>query len=258
MAQAPKEQRLLWIGGNWKSNGTQKSINDLIDKLLKVDVKGVDVIVAPTYIHLSLVSSKLKNMQISAQNVSLTGEGAYTGEIAAEQLLDLDIKWTIIGHSERRALYHETDEIIGGKVKRALEKGLKVVACLGETLAERKANKVKEVCYRQLKAIVDNVPKNSWHNIVIAYEPVWAIGTGEVCPCDKAQDVCALLRDYLNEHVNKEVAQTTRIVYGGSVKPDNSDELIKQSDIDGFLVGGASLKADQFSAIISSAQHVKK
>ena len=192
--------------------------------------------------------------------MSATGTGAYTGEIAAEQLCDIGITTTIIGHSERRKYYNEGNDVVSKKVKAALAAKLKIVACLGETLEERKENKVEEVCFASLKAIQEGVgdEKSGWDDIVIAYEPVWAIGTGQACGPDKAQTTQASLRKWFKDNVSEEVSKSIRIIYGGSVKPKNCKELIAQPDIDGFLVGGASLKADTFGPIIEAVIEQQK
>jgi len=258
MAQPAAPKRTFFVGGNWKCNGTVKSVTELCDGLSKIDTKGIQVLVSPISIHLPLVQSKLPQDQfiVSSQNVSATAPGAYTGEIAAEQLCDLGINTTLIGHSERRKYYGETNEIISQKVKRALSQKLNAVCCLGETLDERKDNKVEEVCFASLKAIADGVgdDKAGWNNIVIAYEPVWAIGTGVACDAAKAQATQASLRKWFKDNISEEVANDIRIIYGGSVKPANCEELIAQPDIDGFLVGGASLKAESFGEIIEAVK----
>eukprot|EP00484_Ammonia_sp_Unknown_P012630 CAMPEP_0197058108 /NCGR_PEP_ID=MMETSP1384-20130603/104194_1 /TAXON_ID=29189 /ORGANISM="Ammonia sp." /LENGTH=189 /DNA_ID=CAMNT_0042492743 /DNA_START=58 /DNA_END=623 /DNA_ORIENTATION=+ len=189
MAQAKKASRKYYVGGNWKCNLTVKSATELCEGLAKIDTKGVDVLVSPISIQIPLVQSKLpKDFIIASQNVSATGPGAYTGEIAAEQLVDLGLNTTLIGHSERRKYYGDTNEVITKKVERALSQKLNAVCCLGETLEERKSNKVEEVCFASLKAIADGVgkDKSAWDSIVIAYEPVWAIGTGVACDAEKA------------------------------------------------------------------------
>eukprot|EP01084_Bolivina_argentea_P110279 196957_1 len=258
---APKEPtvsaRTFFVGGNWKCNGTVKSVTELCDGLAKIDTKGVDVLVSPVAIHIPLVQSKLGNgIIIASQNVSATGPGAFTGELSAESLVDLGLNTTLIGHSERRKYYGDTNEVITKKVARALSQKLNAVCCLGETLDERKSNKVEEVCFASLKAIAEGVgkDKSGWGSVVIAYEPVWAIGTGVACDKEKAQATQASLRKWFKDNVGEDVANTMRIIYGGSVKPANCDELIAQPDIDGFLVGGAALKADSFGKIIAAVQ----
>ncbi|GAB9474978.1 hypothetical protein Gpo141_00012087 [Globisporangium polare] len=244
------------IGGNWKCNGTKQSVRELADVLNKVeiDTEQVDVIVAPPALHLDLAQQLLqKNIAVCAQNVSLTGLGAYTGETAAEHLVDFGIKWTLTGHSERRAYYGESDEVVAKKTKRALDHGLSVIFCVGETLEERQAEQTLDVITRQTQALANLIGGAEWDRIVIAYEPVWAIGTGVVASPEQAQEAHKSLRQWLAANVSGDVAQKVRIIYGGSVNGKNCAELIALHDVDGFLVGGASLKPE-FVTIIESAQ----
>lgn len=192
-------------------------------------------------------------MIISSQNVSLTNYGAYTGEVCAEQLLDLGVKWTLIGHSERRQYYGETSEVVAKKTKNALDKGLSVILCIGEQLSERQANKTFEVLSQQLDAVRSLLSEGDWSRVVIAYEPVWAIGTGQVATPGQAQEAHKYIRGYLNKSVSSGVGSSTRIIYGGSVTDENSGELGRQGDIDGFLVGGASLKPG-FAKIVDAVR----
>jgi len=246
-----KQERRPFIGGNWKSNGTRKSVETLVSGLNKANFSGVDVVVAPTYIHIDYVQKNLKkDFLIAAQNASLTGDGAFTGEISASSLKEFGLNWVILGHSERRAKYHETDQVVGGKVNIAQKSGMSVIACIGETIDERKANQTETVTHRQLKAIAESVI--DWSNIVIAYEPVWAIGTGLSATPEQAEEVHSSLRKWISENVKESVANSIRIIYGGSVSAQNCNSLIIKSNIDGFLVGGASLKSDDFTTIIGS------
>lgn len=250
--------RKAFIGGNWKCTGTLASVKGLVADLNKEAVPAhVDVVVAPSPLHVPLVQSTLmKDYSISAQNCSRTGKGAFTGEISAEQLKDFGLQWVILGHSERRAYYGETEKVVGEKVGIAMKADLNVIACVGETLDERKADETMNVVINQMKPIVEGVTE--WSRVVIAYEPVWAIGTGLVATPEQAQDVHDKLRQWLSKNVSEDVAKSVRIIYGGSVKPTNSAQLIKQQDIDGFLVGGASLKAPDFAAIFNSVPKVSK
>ncbi|RDX84218.1 Triosephosphate isomerase, chloroplastic, partial [Mucuna pruriens] len=219
-------------------------------------VRSTDVVVAPPFLYIDQVKNSLtERIEISAQNSWVGKGGAFTGEISAEQLNDLGSKWVILGHSERRHVIGENDEFIGKKAAYALSQGLGVIACIGELLEEREAGKTFDVCFQQLKAFADAVP--SWDNIVIAYEPVWAIGTGKVATPQQAQEVHVAVRDWLKKNVSDEVASKTRIIYGGSVNGGNSAELAKQEDIDGFLVGGASLKGPEFATIVNSVTSKK-
>mmetsp|Transcript_8593 Transcript_8593/g.8549 ORF Transcript_8593/g.8549 Transcript_8593/m.8549 type:complete len:259 (+) Transcript_8593:18-794(+) len=236
--------RQFFVGGNWKSNGTQASVRELIEQVLnptQIDFARVQVVVAPVSIHLQSARSLLKpEISVSAQNCSLTGPGAFTGEVAAEQIIDLGLSWTILGHSERRTLYGETDDVVSKKVNRALAHGLSVIACFGENLQEREAGVTLDVVARQLTALKEGI--TDWSKVVLAYEPVWAIGTGRNATPDQAQEVHAMIRNWLGTNVSAEVAAHTRIIYGGSVTDQNAAQLIAQPDVDGFLVGGASLK----------------
>jgi len=245
--------RRLIVGGNWKCNGTLKSIDELVVGLNQIECSGIDVFCAPVSIHLPRVLTKLQTgMAVCSQNISAFPKGAYTGEVTPEQLLDMGVPMTIVGHSERRKIFFETDEMISLKVARAQEVGLPVVFCLGETDLERKEGRVEEVLLSSLKHLTAKV--NDWNKIVIAYEPVWAIGTGNVCSPEIAQEVCSFIRRWLKDTVNQKTSESTRVIYGGSVKPKNARELIAQPDVDGFLVGGASLKPKMFRDIIEAVK----
>jgi len=244
------------VGGNWKCNiPTLKTATDLLDawKESPHDASKVDLIICPSSIHLMAVKEQLDSLNICAatQNVSATGFGAFTGELAAEHLEDCAIGWTLIGHSERRKLYGETDADTAMKVEKCQAKGIKIIFCIGESLEDREAGKTDDVNKRQLAAVLPVI--KDWDSIVIAYEPVWAIGTGKVATPEQAQDAHAAIRAYLKEAVSADVAEKVRIQYGGSVKPENCAELIAKPDIDGFLVGGASTKAN-FSTVFKTVQ----
>ncbi|KAF5745383.1 triosephosphate isomerase chloroplastic [Tripterygium wilfordii] len=242
----------FFVGGNWKCNGTTESISKLVSDLNSANLEAdVDVVVAPPFLYIDQVKNTLTDrIEISAQNSWVGKGGAFTGEISVEQLKDIGCKWVILGHSERRHIIGEKDEFIGKKAAYALSNGLGVIACIGELLQEREAGKTFDVCFEQLKAFADAVP--SWDDVVIAYEPVWAIGTGKVATPAQAQEVHVTVRDWLKKNVSSEVASKTRIIYGGSVNGSNCAELAKQDDIDGFLVGGASLKGPEFATIVNS------
>ncbi|KAG2705890.1 hypothetical protein I3843_05G068900 [Carya illinoinensis] len=247
----------FFVGGNWKCNGTKESITKLVSDLNGAKLEAdVDVVVAPPFIYIDQVKNTLTaRIEISGQNSWVGKGGAFTGEISVEQLNDIGCKWVILGHSERRHIIGEDDQFIGKKAAYALSQGLGVIACVGEKLEERESGKTFDVCFQQLKAFADAVP--SWENVVIAYEPVWAIGTGKVATPIQAQEVHVALRDWLRKNVSAEVASKTRIIYGGSVNGGNSAELAKQEDIDGFLVGGASLKGPEFATIVNSVTSKK-
>jgi len=242
------------VGGNWKCNpGKLEDAMKLVEawKEKPFDKDKIDVVICPTALHISSVKGPIEalGMQVSAQNMSKTDMGAFTGEWTASQLTDMGVTWTLIGHSERRAKYGETDEETAIKVEKCQAAGVKVLFCIGELLEEREAGKTDEVNKRQLAAILPKVTK--WDDIVIAYEPVWAIGTGKVATPEQAQETHAAIRAYMKEAVSEEVASKVRIQYGGSVTPENCGELISKPDIDGFLVGGASLKPN-FTTIITT------
>lgn len=247
----------FFVGGNWKCNGTKDSVNKLVSDLNSAKLEAdVDVVVAPPFLYLDQVKNTLTDrIEIAAQNSWIGKGGAFTGEISAEQLKDIGCTWVIHGHSERRHIIGENDEFIGKKAAYALSLNLKVIACIGELLQEREAGKTFDVCFQQMKAFADAVP--SWEDVVIAYEPVWAIGTGKVATPQQAQEVHVAVRDWLKKNVSSDVASKTRIIYGGSVNGSNCAELAKQDDIDGFLVGGASLKGPEFATIVNSVTSKK-
>ncbi|KAL5155420.1 Triosephosphate isomerase, chloroplastic [Glycine soja] len=253
----PRPSRAIVAMAGTGKNGTKDSISKLVADLNSAKLEpDVDVVVAPPFLYIDQVKNSLtERIEISAQNSWVGKGGAFTGEISAEQLKDLGCKWVVLGHSERRHIIGENDEFIGKKAAYALSQGLGVIACIGELLEEREAGKTFDVCFQQLKAYADAVP--SWDNIVIAYEPVWAIGTGKVATPQQAQEVHVAVRDWLKKNVPDEVASKTRIIYGGSVNGGNSAELAKQEDIDGFLVGGASLKGPEFATIVNSVTSKK-
>lgn len=213
----------------------------------------VEVVVAPPYLYIDQVLSSLdgKRYSVAAQNAWARGPGAFTGEIAAEQLKDLGLSWVILGHSERRSLCGESNETVGKKTAHALECGLKVILCVGETLAQREANITLNVITDQLAAVKAHI--SDWSNVVIAYEPVWAIGTGRVATPDQAQEVHSGIRAWFRANVSPDVAMHMRIQYGGSVNAANAAEIAMREDVDGFLVGGASLNGKDFVTICNAA-----
>ncbi|CAE8742831.1 unnamed protein product [Polarella glacialis] len=237
--------RIPIVGGNWKCNPAKLAeANALLEawKAKPFDKEKVEVVIAPTALHLGSVKKTLEGlgMQASAQNVGKNDMGAFTGEWTATHLTDMEVAWTLIGHSERRSKYGETDDETAVKVEKCQAAGLKVIFCIGEQLEEREAGKTDEVNKRQLAAVLAKI--TNWDLIVLAYEPVWAIGTGKVATPDQAEETQAAIRAYIKEAVSEEVANKVRIQYGGSVTPENCAELIGKPNIDGFLVGGASLK----------------
>uniref|UniRef100_A0A7S1PM74 Triosephosphate isomerase n=1 Tax=Alexandrium catenella TaxID=2925 RepID=A0A7S1PM74_ALECA len=241
------------VGGNWKCNpGKMADVEALLGAWKSVDKDKCDVVICPTALHLGFVKEKIEalNMMVATQNVSKTGMGAFTGEWSAEHLKDMNVAWTLIGHSERRSKYGETDEETAVKVEKCQEAGIKVIFCIGELLEEREGGKTDAVNQRQLAAVIPKV--KNWDDIVIAYEPVWAIGTGKVATPEQAEETHAAIRKYMETAVSAEVAAKIRIQYGGSVSPDNCADLISKPNIDGFLVGGASLKPSFMDVITKS------
>lgn len=211
-----------------------------------------EVVVGVPAPYLALARSSLPNtVDVAAQNCYKVAKGAFTGEISPAMIKDVGCGWVILGHSERRTIFNESDSLIAEKVAHALAEGLKVIACIGETLQEREANQTEEVVFRQTKALAGAI--KDWSNVVLAYEPVWAIGTGRTASPEQAQEVHRALREWIRTNVSVEVADSVRIQYGGSVTAGNCRELAQQPDIDGFLVGGASLKPE-FVEIVNARQ----
>lgn len=242
----------FFVGGNWKCNGTTASITQLVEDLNHGSVPSdVEVVCAPPFPYLTHVQGSLKPpYQLAAQNCWMGASGAFTGEVSAEMLLDIRVSWVILGHSERRGLCGESNAFVGSKVAYAQEKGLAVIPCIGETLKEREDGQMFNVLEGQLKDIVDNVV--DWSRVVIAYEPVWAIGTGVVATPEQAQEVHAHLRKWISENASPSVAGSLRIIYGGSVNDGNCQTLAQLKDVDGFLVGGAALNGKSFVNICNS------
>ena len=243
------------IAGNWKMNKTSTEARDLASKLIPLvsGVKDRDIVLAPPFTSLPAVAETIKgtNMALSAQDLFWEEKGAFTGEISAEMLLDLGCKYVIIGHSERRQFFGETDETVNKKVRQALNKGLLPIVCAGELLSEREAGKANEVIERQVVGALKGVTAAEMQKIVIAYEPVWAIGTGKTATPDQANEIHAFIRQKIKSMYNGDVAGALRIQYGGSVTPENVSTLMAKPDIDGALVGGASLKPESFAALVN-------
>lgn len=244
------------IAGNWKMNNdipaSVKLISELKNKLSGSDVL---VIVCPPFTSLESAKNAIAGSEIKlgAQNMYFEDNGAFTGEISAEMLLSTGCEYVILGHSERRTIFQESNELINKKLKKALASGLKPIFCIGETLKEREDNITEKIVELQVTEGLSGIPESDVRKIIIAYEPVWAIGTGKVATPQQAQDVHAFIRNLVEKLYNSDVASSLIIQYGGSVKPDNASELLHQTDIDGALVGGACLKADSFVSIIKSA-----
>jgi len=245
--------RKFFVGGNWKMNGDKTSINGIVDFLKKDTLDpNTEVVVGVPSPYLDYARQHLpQTIQVAGQNCYKVLKGAFTGEISPAMILDCGGDWVILGHSERRNVFGEPDLLISEKVEHALNCNLAVIACVGELLEEREAGQTEAVVFKQTQAIKNKVV--SWDKVVLAYEPVWAIGTGKTATPQQAQEVHQKLRQWLKDNVSEEVSQKTRIIYGGSVTADNCQELAKQPDIDGFLVGGASLKPE-FVKIINARQ----
>jgi triosephosphate isomerase len=244
------------VAGNWKMHGTRASVAELIEGLANLALPGgVDVAVFPPSLHISFVVDCLEgqSIDVGAQNCAHeAGQGALTGEISSTQLADASCKYVLVGHSERRQIMGETNEVLNRKFEAAQAAGLTPILCIGETLEQREAGKTLEVVGQQLDSIIEELGIGAFANAVIAYEPVWAIGTGLTASPQQAQEVHAAIRAQLMKE-NSEVAQGVRLLYGGSVKAANAVELFGMPDIDGGLIGGASLNADEFGAIIRAA-----
>lgn len=241
------------IAGNWKMN---KTVSEAVETCRNIDKvvqnKNVEVVVCPPFTALSAISAiGMRNVTIAAQNMSDAESGAYTGEISVLMLRDVGCDYVIIGHSERRELYHETDQLVNKKARLALKYKINPIICVGETITQRRANETEEVVVRQVKAALENIAAKDAINIVLAYEPIWAIGTGETASATDANSVISTIRKTLVEIYDEKVADAIRIQYGGSVKSSNIKELMAQTDIDGALVGGASLDANEFAAIVN-------
>lgn len=244
------------IAGNWKMNGSKASIRELLDGLKQgiAEVATAEVAVCPPFVYLAEVAAQLEGTPIAwgAQDVSHESAGAFTGEVAVSMLADFHCRYVIVGHSERRTLYGEDDAVVARKFVTAQEHGLQPILCVGETLEEREQDITEKVVGRQVDAVIEAAGVKALEKAVIAYEPVWAIGTGRTATPEQAQDVHAFIRGRIAEK-DAGVAEGLRVLYGGSMKGSNAAELIGQPDIDGGLIGGASLKADEFLSICTAA-----
>jgi len=242
------------IAGNWKMNKTIKEavefVNEIKGQVVDTDVEVV--LCAPaTMLKDMKEAAKGSNVKIGAQNMHFEESGAFTGEIAPAMLKEIDMDYVIIGHSERRQYFNETNETVNKKVLKALEVAIRPIMCCGETLEERESDKMEDVVKAQIVEGLNNVPAEKLADVVIAYEPIWAIGTGVTASSEQANDAIAFIRSLLKELYNEEASESVQIQYGGSVKPANVEEIMNQSDIDGALVGGASLKADSFMQLVN-------
>lgn len=246
--------RKIIIAGNWKLNMKSKEAVELVTLIKREvgDVQDVDMVVCPVFTVIADVHDVIHdtNIRLGAQNLYWEDAGAFTGEVSAPMLKDIGVEYVIIGHSERRQYFGETNETVNKKIGAALKQGMVPIVCVGEVLEERESGKTFDVIEKQIKESLAGFSAEETEQMIIAYEPVWAIGTGKTASPDQAQEVHALIRKLLTEMHNQQVASIVRIQYGGSVKPDNVVELMSQEDIDGALVGGASLKADSFADMI--------
>ena len=244
------------VAGNWKMNTTVPNGVALAKEVaeLSKEIKDVKLVIAPPFTHLVPVGEAIKGsaVALSAQNCADHTSGAYTGEVAVDMLESVGCEYCILGHSERRQYYGETDEKLCVKVKLALEKGIKPIFCVGENLAEREAGKHFEIVENQVKNVLYTLSAEEMKNVVVAYEPVWAIGTGKTATSDQAEEIHACIRKCIAEKFGEQIAEDTTILYGGSCKPSNAKELFAQKDIDGGLIGGAALKSADFIAIAQS------
>jgi triosephosphate isomerase len=251
-----KERKLI-IAGNWKMNKTVAEALDLVRglKLELANIKEVDLVVCPPFTALSEVSKAVldSNLRLGAQNMSEQNVGAYTGEIAAGMLKEFSVRYVILGHSERRQYQKESDDLIAKKAQAAHAASLKPIVCVGETLAEREGGQTEKVLETQVRGSLAGSTKEQMAETVVAYEPVWAIGTGKTATTAQAQETHAFIRGLLVKMFDETVARRVRIQYGGSVKPANARELMSQTDVDGALVGGASLEARSFGDIVKNS-----
>jgi len=251
--------RRYLVAGNWKMNTTRATGEELAGALAanaSAEEAGVEVLVCPPFPYVSAISEKVSGsaVQVGAQDVYFEAGGAFTGEVSVDMLKDVGCQYVLIGHSERRHVMGECDETINKKVKAAIAGGLKVVLCVGELLSEREASQTEAVLDRQMEGGLADISESDAKNLVIAYEPVWAIGTGVVATTEQAESAHDHLRKWVAKHYTAAFADQIRILYGGSVKADNAEALLGQPNVDGALVGGASLKADAFIPIIDAAR----
>jgi triosephosphate isomerase len=250
--------RRFVVGGNWKANGTPESVKQLVEELNKGKIdqdieKEVDVVCAAPFVFLSQVAKDLRpGYKVAAQNMWNQQPGAWTGETPAKMLTDMGIEWVVLGHSERRESCGETSQVVADKTKFAVDAGLHSITCIGEKLDARESGMTFDVLGEQMKPLAAELDEKDWAKVVLAYEPVWAIGTGMTATPEQAEETHAFLRNWLKDNVSEKVANEMRIQYGGSVNAGNSFELSGKPNIDGFLVGGASLQAESFTKIINN------
>ena len=243
------------IAGNWKMNNDKEETKSLINSLKSISFsKDIKVMIAPSYIHLSDAAEMLKDHKIDvlAQNMHFLNNGAYTGEISPQMLKSIGISKVILGHSERRIYYNETENSLKQKIKAAIESNFEIIFCFGEQLSDRKKGKHFDLIENQLKIPLFHLESNSWKRIILAYEPVWAIGTGETATPNQVQEMHSFIRGLIKQNYNDDLANRISILYGGSVKSKNSKEIFSKDDVDGGLIGGASLDFSEFVKIIES------
>lgn len=246
------------VAGNWKMHKNAEETEDLLNALIDAVPLDTDVrvIIAPAYINLATAVDHLEftNMEVAAQNMHYAEFGAFTGEISADMLKSIGVNTVILGHSERRIYFNETNALLAKKVDAALQHQMDVVYCFGEDLAERKAGNHFNVVEEQIHDVLFHLNENQWAQIIMAYEPVWAIGTGETATPEQAQEMHLFVRQIIADKYGSNIANTVKILYGGSVKPDNAKEIFSQNDVDGGLIGGAALKAVEFAKIVKAAE----
>jgi len=243
------------VAGNWKMNNDLEQTQALISDLKnQTQTSKAEVMIAPTFTNLysAFEALILDDIEVIAQNMHFAKNGAYTGEISASMLKSIGIETVILGHSERRAYFNETDELLAKKVDTALENNMRIIFCFGEELLDRKSGNHENVVESQIKNALFHLSETVWSNIVLAYEPVWAIGTGETASPEQAQEMHAFIRETVEGKYNKELAQNVSILYGGSVKPNNAKEIFSKPDVDGGLIGGAALNAEDFYSIVNA------
>jgi len=237
------------IAANWKMNKTVEESVSFINKFKVLVNNKVEIVICPPFTALEAISKELKgNLKLGAQNIHFEEQGAFTGEISPLMLKEI-CNYVILGHSERRQFFNEDNELINKKIKSALKNNLKIILCIGENLEQRESNETMNIIENQVNDCLNSISDKEMKNIVIAYEPIWAIGTGKTATPEQAQEVHKNIRQFLEKKFNKNISDSTRILYGGSVKPDNIKELMHQEDIDGALVGGASLDPESFANI---------
>jgi len=243
------------VAGNWKMNNDLAATNTLISELIKKEkTANADVIIAPTFVNLLEASKRLKdsNIKVAAQNMHFANHGAYTGEISATMLKSVGVNTVILGHSERREFFSEDDNLLKQKVNKALDEDMQIIFCFGEKWEDRSIGKHFMVVESQIKNALFQIKNENWKSIVLAYEPVWAIGTGQTASPEQAQEMHAFIRNLVKENYNSTISEDVSILYGGSVKPENAKEIFGKNDVDGGLIGGAALNADNFIAIVNA------